>query len=222
MKNLFKHGVAIALLSHSINAKESNPENNYPRLGTTTVIKAVLAQKLISDYVGSFRAYVSHDVYDTQWNYVLIPTGSVIHGKVIRLANVNEPINARVAYLIKSIERPDDVVIDMSRDSAVDHEGVGGIKDEVNYHFFAQFMGVMAYAIVSSGADGKQTGGITGKVDTKAEVANSARTQVQPLAAKYLKLVPTITINSGKTFNIFIEKSRRIKPFRSVFHEFIN
>jgi len=191
-----------------------------PNLGTTSIIKCVLTQKLVSDYTGEFRGYVSHDVYDRHFNEILIPKGSKVLGKVIRAGNVNEPINARVAYLIQMIERADGTIIDMTQDSAVDHEGVGAIKDQVNNHFLAQFLGVIAYAIVGSGTDGTQTGGIDGNVDYNAEVKRSLRRQVEPYATKYLRLVPTITIRSGQTFNVFVVKPKYIKPFRGVFHDF--
>lgn len=191
-------------------------------LGTTTIIKAVLSQKLVSDYPGPFRGYVTHDVYDTKREYVLIPKGSIIHGQVIRISNVNEPISARVGYIIKSITRPDDTVIDMTSDAAVDNEGVSGIKDKVNKHLFAQFMGVIAYALIGTEASGTQTGGLDGNFEYDEEVKRNTLDQFQPLAAKYLKLVPTITIRSGQTFNIFIEKPKKITPFRSIFHEFLS
>lgn len=190
-------------------------------LGTTTIIKAILTQKLVSDYPGPFRGYVTHDVYDTKREYVLIPKGSIIHGEVLRISNVNEPISARVGYIIKSITRPDDKVIDMSSDAAVDHEGVSGIEDKVNKHLFAQFMGVIAYALIGSEATGTQTGGLDGGFDYGDEVKRDTLDQFQPLAAKYLRLVPTITIRSGQTFNIFIEKPKKITPFRSIFDDFI-
>jgi len=74
---------------------------------------------------------------------------------------------------------------------------------------------------VSSGADDTQTGGITGNIDVEAEITDETRKQFQPLASKYLRLVPTITIRSGKTFNIFIEQPKKITPFRSIFDEFM-
>ena len=191
-------------------------------LGATTIIKAVLTQKIISDYPGPFRGYITHDVYDTKREYILIPKGSIVHGQVIRITNVNEPISARVGYIIKSITRPDDTVIDMTSDAALDHEGVAGVKDKVNKHIFAQFMGVIAYAMIGGEASDTQTGGLDGRYDYEDEVKRDSVDQFQPLAAKYLKLVPTITIRSGKTFNIFIEKPKKIKPFRSVFDDIIS
>ncbi|WP_166426143.1 TrbI/VirB10 family protein [Paraglaciecola sp. 20A4] len=189
-------------------------------LGTTTIIKAALSQKLISDYPGPFRAYVTHDVYDSTYEYVLIPKGSKIHGNVVRIANVNEPISARVGYIIHSIIRPDNVLVDLSRDAAVDHEGVSGIEDEVNRHLLAQFLGVVAYALVSSGSDGQTTGGLTGTVNTNAEIAAQTREQFSPIAQKYLNLVPTVTINSGQTFNVFIVAPKRITPYGGIFDDF--
>lgn len=218
MKKLFSL-VIVFTLSFAFNA--NSQEDNSAILGTTTIIKAILTQKLISDYPGPFRGYVTHDVYDTKREYVLIPKGSVIHGEVLRISNVNEPISARVGYIIKSITRPDDTVIDMTSDAAVDHEGVSGIEDQVNKHLFAQFMGVIAYALIGSEATGTQTGGLDGGFDYGDEVKRNTLDQFQPLAAKYLRLVPTITIRSGQTFNIFVEKPKKITPFRSIFDDFL-
>lgn len=211
--------VILLLLLFNFNL-HAETEKSTGVLGTTTIIKAVLTQKLISDYPGPFRGYVTHDVYDTKWEHVLVPKGSVIHGNVVRIANVNEPISARVGYTIHSISRPDGIVIDLSNDQAVDHEGVSGIEDEVDHHFLAQFLGVIAYALISTGADETQTGGIAGNVDVKAEANREVRQQFQPLASKYLRLVPTITINSGMPFNIFVVKPKRVPSFRSVFDDF--
>lgn len=189
-------------------------------MGTTTIIKAVLTQKIISDYPGDFRCYVTHDVYDSSYEYILIPKGSVCHGQVVKVSNVNEPISARVGYIIKSITRPDNTIIDLSRDTAVDHEGVAGIEDQVDKHILAQFMGVVAYALIGAENTGAKTGGITGDYDYEAEVKRNTLDQFQPLATKYLKLVPTVTIRSGQTFNIFIVAPKKITPFRSVFDDF--
>ncbi len=218
MKKLFSL-VIVFTLSFAFHANAQ--EDNAAILGTTTIIKAILTQKLISDYPGPFRGYVTHDVYDTKREYVLIPKGSVIHGEVLRISNVNEPISARVGYIIKSITRPDDTVIDMTSDAAVDHEGVSGIEDQVNKHLFAQFMGVIAYALIGSEATGTQTGGLDGGFDYGDEVKRNTLDQFQPLAAKYLRLVPTITIKSGQIFNIFVEKPKKITPFRSIFDDFL-
>ena len=219
MNNIFKAIGGCFIAFASLNASAEMPEKI---LGTTTIIKAVLNQKIVSDYVGPFSGFVTHDVYDLEREYILIPKGSKIHGKMVRISNVNEPISARIGFLIKSIIRPDSLVIDLSNDAALDHEGVTGIDDEVNHHLLTQFAGVVAYALISSGADGTQTGGLTGNVDVRAEAKNEVRQQYQPLASKYLQLAPTITINSGTTFNIFIEKPKKLKPFRSIFNEFIN
>lgn len=221
MKTIF-HIFILALMLVTQQSVAESVKNEPPTaiLGTTTIIKAVLTQKVISDYPGPFRGYVTHDVYDSKYENILIPVGSIIHGQVIRFSNVNEPISARVGYIIKSITRPDDVIIDMTSDAAVDHEGVSGVDDKVNRHLLAQFLGVMAYALIGSEVDGTTTGGIDGNVDFDAEVKRDALDQFRPLAQKYLRLVPTITIRSGTPFNIFIEKPKKITPYRSIFHEF--
>ena len=50
------------------------------------------------------------------------------------------------------------------------------------------------------------------RTDIEAETADELRDQFQPLASKYLKLAPTITIRSGRTFNIFVVKPKKLHP----------
>lgn len=201
--------------------KVAGDDENTLILSPTAVIKAVVTQKLVSDYPGVFRAIITHDVYDLDKQAVLIPAGSKALLEMITQQNINEPINNRVGFIAKSIIRPDGVVIDLTKDQAIDHEGVAGIKDEVNYHFMAQFLGVIAYAIVSSGADDTQVNGLDGRVRVEDEVKNSTRKQASSLTQKFLKLVPTITINPGTTFNIFIVEPKRIAAYRNIYENFI-
>ncbi len=190
-------------------------------LGPTTIIKAVLGQEVVSDYPGPFKGLITHDVYDTTREYVLIPKGSVVHGKVLVIGNVNEIINARVGYTINSVIRPDGTVIDMSKDAAVDHKGVSGIKDKVDRHFWAQFSGVIAYALIGAEATGTSSGGLDGSYDYGDEARRNTLDQFQPIAAKYLNVVPTITIRSGMPFNIFVEFPKKIEPYESIYDDFL-
>jgi len=190
-------------------------------ISTGTVINAVLDQKVISDYPGGFKGRVTHDVYDPTHDYVLIPKGAQIVGRSLTVGNINEPIQARMGLVVNWIIMPDGSRIDMTKTSALDHEGVGAMKDKVNRHFVAQFLGVAAYALLISEADGDSSSSFSGVTDVEGDVEEELRRQFAPLAAKYLNLVPTITLRSGMSFKVFIEDDVWVQPWSSVYENLL-
>ncbi|WP_172684014.1 TraB/TrbI/VirB10 family type IV secretion system protein [Desulfosarcina cetonica] len=197
-------------------ASESEQQVGQKLIPTATVINGVLDKKIISDYPGPMRGLITRDVYDVTGSYVVIPKGSQFSGKDVRTSNVNEPIQARMGLLIRWIILPDGKRISMEKRSAgMDQEGVSAIKDKVNYHFVAQFLGVAAYAVLSSETTYEGTGTSNDKT-FEGNLSESMREQFAPLAAKYLNLVPTITLNIGTPVNIFLEDDIYAYPWQSL------
>ena len=197
-------------------AGEAKPKPGQKLIPTGTVISAVLDQKLMSDYTGPFRALVSKDVYDVTGNHIIVPKGCRVIGRSVRISNVNEPIQARMGLTVRWFVLPDGKRISLEKKvAALDKEGVPAIKDKVNYHFFAQFMGVAAYAVLSSSTSYDGSGADQEK-SFEGNLSQSAREQFAPLAAKYLNLVPTITLNIGTPLNIFLEDDVYANPWDSV------
>ncbi len=191
------------------------PQPNQKLLPVSTVIRAVLDQKIVSDYVGPFRARVIEDVYDVSNRFILIPKGSAIDGRSLRISNINEPIQARMALTVNWVVLPNGHKLNFSRQYALDQEGVSAIKDEVNRHFLAQFLGVAAYALLSS--ESSRSGSGLNNDDTYAgEVGESARQQFAPLAQKYLRLVPTITLRAGTPLRVYISEELYVSPWSTV------
>lgn len=118
------------------------------KLPVGTVIPAITAMKTVSDYAGPMKGIITQDVYDPTYQYVLIPKGSEVVMKSVRISNVNEPISARMGLTVQWVVLPNGNRIDFSKSAGLDREGVAGLKDQVNYHFMAQFLGVAAYALV--------------------------------------------------------------------------
>ena len=184
---------------------EAQPLDGQKLIPTGTVIGAVLDQELMSDYIGPFRALVTHDVYDVSGSYIIMPKGSRVIGRSLRVTNVNEPIQARMGLVVRWLILPNGKRISFEkRVAALDQAGVPAIKDKVNYHFFAQFLGVAAYAVLASSTS-YQGSGIAKDTDFEGQLGQSLREQYAPLAAKYLNLVPTITLGKGTPLKIFIE-----------------
>ena len=196
-------------------AGESRLKPGQKMLSTGTVISAVLDQTLVSDYPGPFRALISQDVYDSTGNYILAPKGARVIGRAIKAGNVNEPIQARMGLAVRWIVLPNAKRISFERSTALDQAGTAAVKDDVNYHFFAQFMGVMAYAVLSS--ETPYEADSNGNDPTfEGNMSQSMRRQFSPLAAKYLNIVPTITLGIGTPLKIFLEDDIYAYPYESL------
>lgn len=189
------------------------------KLPIGTVIPVLTTTKSISDYTGVFKGIVTQDIYDVLYKYVLIPKGSEVIMKSMRITNVNEPIQARMGIVVQWIILPDGNKIDMTKSSGLDREGVGAIKDEVDYHSMSQFLGVAAYAVLSANTS-YEGSGANNDSSYKGEVGDAVRQQAAPMAQRYLSLTPTITIKAGQSMNVITEDELYLKAWKSVYKDY--
>jgi len=204
----------------------STLENEQPLPGQKllpigTMIRASYDQKVVSDYVGPFRLRVTQDVYDATKSYVLIPKGSLASCTSMLISNINEPIQARMGYIINYMVLPDGKKIDFSKQAGLDREGIAGVKDEVNRHLLAQFLGVAAYVLIASDSS-RDSSTLESTGSYSGEVGNNSREIGGSIAEKYLSLVPTITINPGTNARIFIEEELYIYPWEKISAKYVN
>lgn len=185
-----------------------------------TVIPAVTTMKASSDRLGTFKALVSQDVLDVTQTYVLIPKGSEVIIKSFRMTGANEAINSVVGMSVPWIVLPDGSKVDTSKSSGLDREGMGGISDQVDYHWMEQFLGVAAYALVANNVSYDGTGADSDS-SYEAEVSQGLREQIAPHAQKYLQLRPTNIIRSGQNMNIMIESDVYLKPWRNIYEDYL-
>jgi len=188
-------------------------------LPTGTVLNGALSMTTMSDYLGTIKGIITQDVYDINYEIILIPKGSQILIKTVTASNINLPIQARMGLTVPWIILPNGKRIDFSRTAALDHMGIGAIKDKVNYHFMAQFLGVAAYAVLASETESPQSSDFTGQTNIQGDINSEIRKQFAPLAARYLTLVPTITLRSGTPFKIIIEDDIYLKPWGNVYEK---
>jgi type IV secretory pathway VirB10-like protein len=201
-------------------AAESEQKEGQVLVMTGTVISGVLDQQLMSDYVGPFRGLVTHDVYDAAGNYIVIPKGSRITGRSLKIGNVNEPIQARMGLTVRWIVLPNGNRISFEKKSAaLDQAGVPAIKDQVDYHLLAQFLGVTAYALVANEGSYEGTGANSDE-SFEGNFSESMRKQFSSLASKYLELVPTITLRSGTPLKVFLEDDLYAYPWEDIGQKF--
>lgn len=121
--------------------------------------------------------------------------------------------------MVQWIVLPNGTKIDMSKASGLDREGVGAIKDQVNRHLMAQFMGVAAYALLSSSTS-YEGSGANNDNSYVGDIGNGVREQAKPLAKQYLNLRPTITIRAGQSMNIITGDDIYLSPWKSVYQDY--
>ncbi len=201
------------------NSYNANVTGKY-KLPIGTVIPAITAMKTMSDYAGTLKGFTTQDIYDITYQHVLIPKGSEVMMKSVRISNVNEPIQARMGLTVPWVILPNGRKIDFSKSSGLDREGVGAIKDKVDYHFMAQFLGVAAYALIAGGSSYDGTGANNDST-YMADVSENARQQFAPLAQKYLSLVPTITIEAGQSMNIILEEELYLDAWSDIYSDYM-
>lgn len=199
---------------------EGAPLQGQKLLSMATVIDAVLDQDVVSDYVGRVRMRIAKDVYDITDSYILIPKGCKVIGTCLRISNINEPIQARMGLTANWAILPDGKRISFEKSNVLDRAGIHAIKDKVNRHFLAQFMGVMAY-VALAGESSYEGSGANNDQTYEGEVGAVLRQQFANIASKYLSLVPTITLRSGTPIKIFLEDDLYVYPYKSVFDKFI-
>jgi type IV secretory pathway VirB10-like protein len=182
-----------------------------------TVMAAVLDMEVNSDWEGRWRAMVSRDIYDIHQDVILIPKGTRVLGTSVRPKLVNEAINERMGLAAQWLVLPNGARIDLTRSAMLDAGGVAAIDGDVNRHVLATLGGVVAYGVIGGwGAveAAKRTdqnnaatavGLLSGQRSAGAEIAQGLADIGKRVAARYLNLVPTITLRPGTPMNVFLD-----------------
>jgi type IV secretion system protein VirB10 len=163
------------------------------------LIPAVLETALDSTRAGFARAIVSRDVRGFDGSQVLIPRGSRLIGEY--RAEV-APGQRRALVIWTRLIRPDGVTIAVGS-PAGDPLGRGGIRANVNSHFFERFAG----AILQSGLDigvnlaSTAAGGAGTVLVLPGQIAGTVGQLVQPQ-----QITPTLTVRQGTSISIFVAR----------------
>ena len=183
----------------------------------STVIDAVLNQRINTDNPAHCVGIVRHNVYNLERTHILIPQGSKVVCVVKQYKGANKAINTRVAMGAKQIVRPDGEIIQLDNLEILELDGTGGVSGETDLHLFAQVMGTFAYALIGEApalASDASTESVSGQAT--ADVLNELSGQFRPMANKYLNLVPTTELERGTPFKIVLARSLKIKPYKAL------
>jgi type IV secretion system protein VirB10 len=176
-------------------------------------IEANLDHDLNSDYLGPWRAIVSRPVYNIDRTAILIPLGATAIGRSLRFQGPNAAIESKMGMTTNRISMPDGSKVSLEKAVGLDQDGLAAIGGDVNRHLLAQFLGVAAYAVLSSGTERNTFNDRSFSGD----VGAGARTQFQPLAQKYLSVVPTVRTKKGTPIRIFLEDDIYVYPWKPLY-----
>ena len=191
-------GVAPAgVATLSVRTRAGVLANRATTVAQGTLIPAVLETALDSTRPGFARAIVSRDVRGFDGTRVLVPRGSRLIGEY---RSEVAPGQRRALVIWTRLIRPDGVTIAIGS-PAGDPLGRGGIRANVNTHFFERFAG----AILQSGLDiGVNLASRTGSgnvIVLPGQIQGGVGQLIQPQ-----QITPTLTVRQGTSISIFVAR----------------
>lgn len=176
-----------------------------------SLIPATLVTGINSDLPGNCLALVRENIYDSiNGNYLLIPKGAKLIGIYDSAITFGQ---VRAMVLWSRLVLPNGKSIDLEQMNGVDLSGMSGLKGKVNNHFGQLLKGVLLSSMIGAGTaslpdtNSALTGAQNGAVEATAEIA-------QKFTDKVLNIQPTITVESGKKFNIYVHKDMILEPYK--------
>lgn len=160
-----------------------------------TMFPAMLHTGINTDHEGQVIAMIQSDIYDTATgSTLLIPMGSKIIGSYAAGAKDNSD---RVSVTFSSIVFPDGGSYSIGNSMiAVDDQGYSGIRGKLNKHMDAAIGKTIVNGLLSAGITALSTIGTN-----RATIDTSG---IQQLMQNSTSISPTVTIEPGYTFNIFV------------------
>lgn len=192
-----------------------------PTVFQGTLIPAVLETKIVSDLPGDIRAKVLMDVYDSvNQSTIIIPKGSTLIGKYNNQVRQGQD---RVMFAFNRLITPSGQSANLGGMSGSDQIGSAGLKDEVDTHFWEMFWSSLLIAGISVVAENEAHNSKPAYSDIYAagagyDMAAAGRTAAGQVLIdtskhalkRYDGIAPTITINPGMRFNIFVNKDMQL------------
>jgi type IV secretion system protein VirB10 len=162
-----------------------------------TLIPAVMETAFNSTRPGLARAIVSQDVRGFDGRRVLIPRGSRLVGEYRADA---APGQRRAFVNWLRLIRPDGVTINIGS-PATDPLGRGGIRANVNTHFFERFAGALLRSVVDVGITVAAGAANAPVLLLPGGGGGSGLTSTQPQQVQ-----PTLTVRQGTSISVFVAR----------------
>lgn len=186
-------------------------------LNAGTIIPATLLTGITSDVPnGDVVAQIRQDVYDSlTGTHLLIPQGSRLIGTS---GSAGSRGNKRIGVIFTRIILPSGVSIILPDQKAIDGVGYPGLEDEYTEHKGAAYGSAFMAALL--GAAAQSTTGDTSGDDERSpgqEAVAGAVAEILRTGEKFvdreLEKQPTITINPGFQFSVFINQDLNLGEY---------
>lgn len=186
-------------------------------LNAGTVIPATLLTGITSDVPGGdVVAQIRQDVYDSlTGTHLLIPQGSRLIGTSGQAGSRG---NKRIGVIFTRIILPSGVSIILPEQKAIDGVGYPGLEDEYTEHKGAAYGSAFMAALLGAAAQ-SATGGTSGDDERSPgqEAVAGAVAEILRTGEKFvdreLQKQPTITINPGFQFSVFINQDLNLGEY---------
>jgi type IV secretory pathway VirB10-like protein len=193
-----------------INSKLRRPQTKYTLL-ESTLIPATLLTPVNSELPGNIIAIIDRNVYDSiRLKYILIPKGTKIIG------SYNNKIVVNQKKMLMSWDRlifPDGRSMRLPALNTYDQKGASGLGGEVNNHFLQTFAQSAMLSIIGAATavttQPRRGGSIFSRNQSLSQiaarrVANQFNNIANKVLQRNLNRPPTIHIDQGTRFNIFL------------------
>ncbi|MEH3098724.1 TrbI/VirB10 family protein [Sphingomonas adhaesiva] len=163
-----------------------------------TLIPAVLETAFDSTHAGFARALVQRDIRGFDGSRILIPRGSRLIGEYGE--NVADG-QRRAIILWTRLIRPDGATIALGS-PATDTLGRGGMKADVNNHFFERFAGAILQSTFDLGISlAARSSNSPVVVALPGSIGGTGRASPQPAQIK-----PTLRVPAGRSVSVFVAR----------------
>lgn len=207
----------VSQVAYSFSDDEPQDMGSYV-LNAGAVIQATLLTGVTSDVPnGDVVAQVRQNIYDSlTGTHLLIPQGSRIIGTTGAAGGLG---NQRISVVFKRIILPNGASLTLPNQQAIDGTGYPGLMDKYNEHrgklyqtaFFSTLLSAAAQSLTgnTSGSDSRSPG----QEAVSGAVASILQTG-QKLMDKDANVNPTIEIEPGFQFSIFVNQDLAIGAYR--------
>jgi len=178
-----------------------------------TIVPTVLLNRLVGDFAGPVECMVSSDVYSTDRQGVLIPSGSKLLGEAKQVAGFGQ---RRLAVMFHRLILPNGSSFTLDNFQGLDQTGATGLHDQVNNHYLRIFGASMAIGILGGAAEVAETPSVaTGRALYIDGVAGGMSQASMQVLDKFLNIMPTITIREGHRVDIYLTRDLLLPPYQS-------
>jgi len=201
--------------------RKTKPVNPYV-LRVGTVIPAVMLTGINSDLPGMITAQVSLTVRDTATgHHVLIPQGAKLIGSYDNRVAMGQ---RRVLIAWHRLQYPDAAVIELGNMPGADVGGYAGFEADVDNHYLRIFGNAFLLSMVSAGTsfalastntnnNNELTVAEIARQETNEEITTQWAQLGQRLIERNLNIQPTLTVDPGYRFSVFVNKDLVLEPY---------